>query len=321
MTTIEQDCTAPTPRTGRNRGESKPTLCFVYSPTSGHSRRVEGFLAQVLQRRRNHRAFVLQRINSVERPELAKKLGAKHVPTLVVVQDRRIRARLEGLSGCKEIEQLLEPWLGPQQQEKAASDSVPADARDEIAAADSIGLSLAAGPQESFTRQGMTLPRGLSFDRWRAVGQKICGIADASTWWLADWAAYGESRYGDRYGDAVAITGIGYQTLRNYAWVARRFDLSRRRDSLSFSHHSEVAALPVAEQEMWLDRAEREGWSRNKLRAELRGTRTNESTSCIEHLRLAVSSTRAGRWRTAAEASGLELPAWIASVADRASGI
>jgi thioredoxin-like negative regulator of GroEL len=93
-------------------GTARPLLCFVYSPTSGPSRRAESFLAQVLQRRQNHRAFVVKRINCVERPDLAEKLGAKTVPSLVVVEDRRVRARLDGLSGCKDIEHLLEPWLG-----------------------------------------------------------------------------------------------------------------------------------------------------------------------------------------------------------------
>lgn len=93
-------------------GAPRPLLCFVYSPTSGPSRRAEGFLAQVLQRRQNHRAFVVKRINCVERPDLAEKLGAKTVPSLVVVENRRVRARLEGPSGCKDIEHLLGPWLG-----------------------------------------------------------------------------------------------------------------------------------------------------------------------------------------------------------------
>jgi len=93
-------------------GTARPLLCFIYSPTSGPSRRAEGFLAQVLQRRKNHQAFVIQRINCDERPDLVAKLGAKTVPSLVVVENRRVRARLEGVSGCKNIEQLLEPWLG-----------------------------------------------------------------------------------------------------------------------------------------------------------------------------------------------------------------
>ena len=47
-------------------GTARPLLCFVYSPTSGPSRRAEGFLAQVLQRRKNHQTFVVQRVNGVD---------------------------------------------------------------------------------------------------------------------------------------------------------------------------------------------------------------------------------------------------------------
>jgi hypothetical protein len=42
----------------------RPQLLFVYSRTSGSSRRAEGFLAQVLQRRRNHNSFRLIRSRS-----------------------------------------------------------------------------------------------------------------------------------------------------------------------------------------------------------------------------------------------------------------
>jgi hypothetical protein len=42
----------------------------------------------------------------------------------------------------------------------------------------------------------------------------------------------------------------------NYAWVARRFELSRRRDTLTFGHHAELAALREPEQGSWLDQAQ-----------------------------------------------------------------
>ena len=49
---------------------AKPRLLFFTSSVSGHCRRVEGFLAQVLQRRRNHGTFRLLRIDESERPDL-----------------------------------------------------------------------------------------------------------------------------------------------------------------------------------------------------------------------------------------------------------
>jgi hypothetical protein len=39
-------------------------------------------------------------------------------------------------------------------------------------------------------------------------------------------------------------------------YVAQRFDFSRRRENLSFAHHQEVAALPAAEADELLDRAD-----------------------------------------------------------------
>jgi thioredoxin-like negative regulator of GroEL len=90
---------------------SKPLLLFFYSPTEGRSRRVEGFLAQVLQRRRNHQSFRLKRINVDERPDLVERFRVSSLPTLVVVSDRRVKARLESPRGSAEIAQALEPWL------------------------------------------------------------------------------------------------------------------------------------------------------------------------------------------------------------------
>jgi hypothetical protein len=72
----------------------KPGLVFFHSSVSGRCRRVEGFLAQVLQRRRNHDRF---RVESL--------------PTLVVVENKQVRARLEVPRGCRDIEKFLAPWL------------------------------------------------------------------------------------------------------------------------------------------------------------------------------------------------------------------
>jgi hypothetical protein len=60
--------------------------------------------------------------------------------------------------------------------------------------------------------------------------------------------------------------------LRNYAWVARQVPLSRRRDSLSFGYHAEVAALAQAEQDFWLRKAEELSWPVRQLRQEVRAS-------------------------------------------------
>ena len=91
--------------------QPKPTLVFFYSPKSGSSRRTEGFLAQVLQRRRNHHTFTVRRLDYDEHAELADRLGVQRSPALVVVEAKRVRARLEQPRGCADITTTLAPWL------------------------------------------------------------------------------------------------------------------------------------------------------------------------------------------------------------------
>ena len=50
--------------------------------------------------------------------------------------------------------------------------------------------------------------------------------------------------------------------------------MGRRRPTLSFAHHREVAALEPREQERWLAAAACEGWSLQELRAVLRAVPT-----------------------------------------------
>jgi thioredoxin-like negative regulator of GroEL len=89
----------------------QPRLVFFHSSLSGHCRRVEGFLAQVLQRRRNHGTFDVVLVAEEERPDLLERFKIEAVPTLVVVENKAVTARLERPRGCRDIEGFLAPWL------------------------------------------------------------------------------------------------------------------------------------------------------------------------------------------------------------------
>ena len=91
--------------------KSRPRLVLFYSPTSGRSRRAEGFLAQVLQRRRNHDTFQIVRVNTDKRPDLAERFRIIETPTFLVIDDNRVSARLDGPRGCRDITLCLSPWL------------------------------------------------------------------------------------------------------------------------------------------------------------------------------------------------------------------
>ncbi len=148
-------------------------------------------------------------------------------------------------------------------------------------------------------------------------------MSRASAWWLGDWIVYGERSYGERYKTALELTSLDYQTLRNYAWIARSFPLSRRRDKLSFQHHAEVASLTEAEQDLWLQRAERLQWSRAELRRNLTARRTRQVPGRVSRpvvVRFEVAPDRESSWREAARASNQELADWLGAVADEAAG-
>ncbi|CAL9450300.1 hypothetical protein SUDANB58_02435 [Streptomyces sp. enrichment culture] len=169
-------------------------------------------------------------------------------------------------------------------------------------------------------RTSLTFPRAVPLEAWISIGVEIFSITDASSWWLGDWLIYGQNRYPDRYKRAIEASSLHYKTLRNYAWVARKFDVSRRRDTLSMQHHAEVAALTEEEQELWLDRAEQEGWSVTELRRNIKeskatGDRIQDVTAATVTLKAPAERMR--RWEQAASRAGTSLDEWIRRVLDR----
>ena len=167
------------------------------------------------------------------------------------------------------------------------------------------------------TRVGLRIPKALDYHAWQQAGLRISRIADASAWCLGDWLVYGQSRHPDRYREAISVAHLDYQTLRNYAWVARTFELGRRRDRLSLQHHAEVASLPPAEQDRWLDLAEKSGWSRNELRRNIRADRDgNGQLEGDSLVRLRPPAEHVAAWREAAERMSQNLEEWIITTLD-----
>lgn len=187
----------------------------------------------------------------------------------------------------------------------------------------------------TISKTGLTIPHSLSLSVWERIGRELASLSDSSAWWLADWLIFGETAYSGRYREVIEQTGLGYQTLRNYAWVARRFEHARRRECLSFAHHAEVASLEPAEQDYWLRRAEEQKWSRNRLRAEVQsslaerkpdggpgpsgpaaGAGTPSGHSVAIHVMLPPEA--AERCELVATAHGLSVDAWVAQVVQSA---
>jgi hypothetical protein len=182
---------------------------------------------------------------------------------------------------------------------------------------------------------GLQFPKRLPFERWISLGRQLSDICTSSAWCLGDWLVYGEVAYNGRYRDAVEQTSLDYQTLRNYAWVVKRFSPSRRRDTLSFGHHAEVASLPEPEQDFWLRKAEELGWSSKQLRREVRaslkeravGDESQAQASSdadlperpMISLNIHVSWGQLETCRTAASRVGLSVEEWVVLTLEQAA--
>ncbi|MFZ3493768.1 LmbU family transcriptional regulator [Streptomyces sp. 5.8] len=175
-------------------------------------------------------------------------------------------------------------------------------------------------------RTGLSLPPDFPLAEWKRFGKHLYLIADSSSWWLGDWLIFGQDMYPGRYRQAMEETSLDYKTLRNYAWIARRFPAAERHPKVSFQHHAEVASLEPAKRAMWLERAAQEGWSRNTLRQHLRqAALTGPADTADERedkqvqLQVRTTAERETLWAGAAERDGRDLAEWIINSLDRAA--
>lgn len=123
------------------------------------------------------------------------------------------------------------------------------------------------------TKTGAFVVKPASFDEWYAVFSWCQQASGAIQFWIGDLLEYGEKSYGEKYTQALEMTGYAEQTLMNASWVARSIHKSDRKENLSFAHHAEVAPLKPEDQRRWLDKAETEGMTRQQLRESIKQER------------------------------------------------
>ena len=105
------------------------------------------------------------------------------------------------------------------------------------------------------TPVGMEIPADATDDELKEVGAILGHLGDWVQWNSADWFNRAENRvWGQMYQPSVE-NQRKYQTLADYAWVARHVQFSIRNRKLTFSHHRVVAPLheTPALQKLWLE--------------------------------------------------------------------
>jgi site-specific DNA-methyltransferase (adenine-specific) len=116
------------------------------------------------------------------------------------------------------------------------------------------------------------VPDGLPLDGYLDAVAVLEATGRAHPWHLGDLLLRAQAVYGDAvYSRIRQCTGLEQKTLANYCTVAGRFASSRRRESIGWPFHEAVAHLKSdAQQDALLDQAVSEGWTRGRLRIEVR---------------------------------------------------
>lgn len=148
---------------------------------------------------------------------------------------------------------------------------VPLPAEPSVAEPDTeVAEFIAAHVQ--YTTVGIVIKGDPTFEEWMKGVPFHMALRTRTQWILGDYIRYGEI-YGEKYSQAVDF-GKSDSRLQTYVSVCGRFDLSRRREHLSFDHHAECAYIEPREADALLIRAEREQWSKMDVREEV--ARINE---------------------------------------------
>jgi hypothetical protein len=109
------------------------------------------------------------------------------------------------------------------------------------------------------------------------IGAELAVMTDSCQWWIGDWLVHGRAKFGDdKYARAAALSGYAQVSLAQYAWVSESVPRSSRLESLSWSHHQEVAGLPPRDRDKILKKAEAENLTRADLRSLLHGEKNTE---------------------------------------------
>lgn len=125
----------------------------------------------------------------------------------------------------------------------------------------------------------LELSERLTFEQWAAAGETLKLMGRAVKWWIGDWLVYGEDRFPQSYTQALdegmeeVARMYAESSLQSLRWVSSCVPKSRRRATLSWSHHESVAALAPQEQERYLKEAVREDLGVHELRRRVRDAR------------------------------------------------
>lgn len=138
----------------------------------------------------------------------------------------------------------------------------------------------------SMTPTSLVIPDGTDQDEWKELGNVLFNLDGAISWWLGDYAVYGERTWKFTYDALAKAYNKEVETLYTYAGVARSINSSIRNRGLSFAHHRLVQGLEdEQEQRKWLDLALSKGWTVQQMTAAMKPVRpSNQAVTPYDEL-------------------------------------
>jgi hypothetical protein len=117
-----------------------------------------------------------------------------------------------------------------------------------------------------------------SVDEIVEIAASFGALNSTVRWNVGDFLNFVDrSRFAEAYEQILSSLGLARRTIDNWRSVCAGVALSRRRETLSWSHHEAVASLPPRAQRSFLDKAERHGWTVDEIRDAVRDAYGQES--------------------------------------------
>lgn len=134
-----------------------------------------------------------------------------------------------------------------------------------------MSAQLDLGLSGEVTMTTWALDPAMTFEAWSRQIAIVGRLGQTTLFLLGDGLHQGAALFGEEYAQVLEATGYAERTISNLMWVAERVPPENRREELSHGHHEAVAALEPHEQAKWLQRAIDEHWTREELRAAIKG--------------------------------------------------
>jgi hypothetical protein len=138
---------------------------------------------------------------------------------------------------------------------------------------------------------GLELHSKLSREAYLQIGLNLAKAEGSLSWKIGDWVNHGDRHQIDVPDDYDGPCPAR-QTRYNRAWVCSAFEISRRREKLTFGHHAELVKYAPNEADEWLDWCEASIATTGKPRS-IRAMRHEIDERRMEELRAAREKAKA----------------------------